>query len=301
MPEPFVTLGGIGSILGGLGSLGSSIFNKPQQQQQYKDPMADFNMLYGGTLSAGNVGLTGAEQQAAAAQGALYGLRAMGAGGSQAIQLGAGNEAVAEQAAAANLLAGIGGQYAAANIGLQTKEREGDLATVLTPVETAKDYAKQYGEAASNLALTGSKSMGDIGKQLVSETGAVARTGVESLTNLGEQQIAGASQLGVGAQQGTAQLGQQTLASQADVAGKTLTGETSLLQPTATTLAQAGGQALAGQNELASKIASTNLDIAKAQANTENQLVLYRAAGERDLALRRFGAQQAAGGHARYA
>jgi len=301
MPEPFVTLGGIGSVLGGLGSLGSAIFNKPQQQQQYKDPMADFNMLYGGTLSAGNVGLTGAEQRAAAAQGALYGLTAMQAGGSQAMQLGAGNEAVAEQAAAANLLAGIGGQYAAANIGLQTKEREGDLATVLTPVETAKDYAKQYGEAASNLALTGSKSMGDIGKQLVSETGAVARTGVESLTNLGEQQIAGASQLGVGAQQGTAQLGQQTLASQADVAGKTLTGETSLLQPTATTLAQAGGQALAGQNELALKTAYTNLDIARAQEDTRNKLAVQRGGFEGQMALRRLGAQMAAQGRASYA
>ena len=151
MPEPFVTLGGIGSVLGGLGSLGSAIFNKPQQQQQYKDPMADFNMLYGGTLSAGNVGLTGAEQRAAAAQGAFYGLRAMEAGGSQAMQLGAGNEAVAEQAAAAGLQSGIAGQYAYSNIGLQTKEGEGELATALTPVETAKDYAKQYGEAASCL------------------------------------------------------------------------------------------------------------------------------------------------------
>ena len=301
MPEPFVTLAGIGSVLGGLGSLGSAIFNKPQQQQQYKDPMADFYTLHGGTLSAGNVGLTGAEQQAAAAQGALYGLTAMGAGGSQAIQLGAGNEAVAEQGAAASLLAGIGGQYAYSNISLQTKKGEGDLATELTPVETAKDFAKQYGEAASNLAQTGSKSIGEIGKQLVGETGAVGRSGIESQTTLGGQQIAGASQLGVGAQQGTAQLGQQTLASQADVAGKTLTGETSLLQPTATTLAQAGGQALAGQNELASKIASTNLDIAKAQANTENQLVLRRADIEGRLALERDKTQRVFQGHRSFA
>ena len=301
MPEPFVTLGGIGSVLGGLGSLGSSIFNKPQQQQQYKDPMADFNMLYGGTLSAGNVGLTGAEQRAAAAQGALYGLTAMQAGGSQAMQLGAGNEAVAEQAAATGFETGRAGQYAGSDIGLQTKKEESELATELTPVETAKDYAKQYGEAASNLALTGSKSMGDIGKQLVSETGAVARTGVDSQTALGGQQIAGASQLGVGAQQGTAQLGQQTLASQADVAGKTLTGETSLLQPTATTLAQAGGQALAGQNQLASQIASTNLDIARAQENTRNQLAIQRGQVEGQMAMRRLGAQMAAQGRASFA
>jgi hypothetical protein len=301
MPEPFVTLAGIGSVLGGLGSLGSSIFNKPQQQQQYKDPMADFNMLYGGTLSAGNVGLTGAEQRAAAAQGALYGLTAMGAGGSQAMQLGAGNEAVAEQAAAAGLQSGIAGQYAYSNIGLQTKKEESELATELTPVETAKDYAKQYGEAASNLALTGSKSIGDIGEKLVGETGAVARSGVDSLTNLGGQQIAGASQLGVGAQQGTAQLGQQTLASQADVAGKTLTGETSLLQPTATTLAQAGGQALAGQNQLASEIASTNLGIARTQANTQSQLAVQRGDFEGKMAMRRLGAQMAAQGRASFA
>jgi hypothetical protein len=110
MPEPFVTLAGIGSVLGGLGSVGSALFNKPQQQQQYKDPMADFNMLYGGTLSAGNVGLTGAEQRAAASQGALYGLTAMQAGGSQGLQLGAGNEAIAEQGAAAGLQAGTAGQ-----------------------------------------------------------------------------------------------------------------------------------------------------------------------------------------------
>ena len=142
MPEPFVTLAGIGSVLGGLGSLGSAIFNKPQQQQQYRDPMADFNILYGGTLSAGNVGLTGAEQRAAAAQGTLAGLTAMQAGGSQAMQLGAGNEAVAEQGAAASLQAGIGGQYAASDIGLKTKAAESKLAAELTPVETAKDFAK---------------------------------------------------------------------------------------------------------------------------------------------------------------
>jgi len=301
MPEPFVTLGGIGSILGGLGSLGSSIFNKPQQQQQYKDPMADFNMLYGGTLSAGNVGLTGAEQRATTALGTLAGLTAIDAAGSQTMQLGAGNEAVAEQGAAASLQAGIGGQYAASDIGLQTKAAESKLATELTPVETAKDFAKQYGEAASALAQTGSKSIGEIGKQLVGETGAVGRSGIESQTTLGGQQIAGASQLGVGAQQGTAQLGQQTLASQADVAGKTLTGETSLLQPTATTLAQAGGQVLAGQNELALKTAYTNLDIARAQANTESQLVLRRADIEGRRALERDKTQRVFQGRASFA
>ena len=301
MPEPFVTLGGIGSVLGGLGSLGSAIFNKPQQQQQYKDPMADFNMLYGGTLSAGNVGLTGAEQRAAASQGALYGLTAMQAGGSQGLQLGAGNEAIAEQGAAAGLQAGIAGQYAGSDIGLQTKAAESKLATELTPVETAKDFAKQYGEAASNLALTGSKSIGEIGKQLVGETGAVGRSGIESQTTLGGQQIAGASQLGVGAQQGTAQLGQQTLASQADVAGKTLTGETSLLQPTATTLAQAGGQALAGQNQLASDIAGTNLAVFRDQEKTRNQLALQRGQVEGQMAMRRLGAQMAAQGRASFA
>ena len=301
MPEPFVTLAGIGSVLGGLGSVGSAIFNKPQQQQQYKDPMADFNMLYGGTLSAGNVGLTGAEQRAAASQGALYGLTAMQAGGSQGLQLGAGNEAIAEQGAAAGLQAGIAGQYAGSAIGLQTKAAESELATELTPVETAKDFAKQYGEAASNLAQAGSKSIGEIGKQLVGETGDVGRSGIASQTTLGGQQIAGASQLGVGAQQGTAQLGQQTLASQADVAGKTLTGETSLLQPTATALAQAGGQALAGQNQLASQIASTNLDIARAQENTRNQLALQRGQVEGQMAMRRLGAQMAAQGRASFA
>jgi hypothetical protein len=268
MPEPFVTLAGIGSVLGGLGSVGSAIFNKPQQQQQYKDPMADFNMLYGGTLSAGNVGLTGAEQRAAASQGALYGLTAMQAGGSQGLQLGAGNEAIAEQGAAAGLQAGIAGQYAGSDIGLTTKAKEGLLATELTPVETAKDFAKQYGE---------------------------------SQTTLGGQQIAGASQLGVGAQQGTAQLGQQTLASQADVAGKTLTGETSLLQPTATTLAQAGGQVLAGQNQLASDIAGTNLAVFRDQEKTRNQLALQRGEVEGKMAMRRLGAQMAWGGHTSFA
>lgn len=301
MPEPFVTLAGIGSVLGGLGSLGSAIFNKPQQQQQYRDPMADFNILYGGTLSAGNVGLTGAEQRAAAAQGTLAGLTAMQAGGSQTMQLTAGNEAVDEQRATASLQAGIGGQYAASDIGLKTKAAESKLAAELTPVETAKDFAKQYGEAASALAQTGSKSIGEIGKQLVDATRAVSQSGIESQTTLGGQQIAGASQLGVGAQQGTAQLGQQTLASQADVAGKTLTGETSLLQPTATSLAQAGGQALAGQNQLASQIASTNLDIAKAQENTRNQLALQRGQVEGQMAMRRLGAQMAAQGRASFA
>jgi hypothetical protein len=301
MPEPFVTLAGIGSVLGGLGSVGSALFNKPQQQQQYKDPMADFNMLYGGTLSAGNVGLTGAEQRAAASQGALYGLTGMQAGGSQGLQLGAGNEAIAEQGAAAGLQAGIAGQYAGSDIGLTTKAKEGLLATELTPVETAKDFAKQYGEAASNLAQAGSKSIGEIGKQLVGETGAVGRSGIESQTTLGGQQIAGASQLGVGAQQGTAQLGQQTLASQADVAGKTLTGETSLLQPTATTLAQAGGQVLAGQNQLASDIAGTNLAVFRDQEKTRNQLALQRGEVEGKMAMRRLGAQMAWGGHTSFA
>ena len=297
MAEPFVTLGGIGSVLGGLGSLGSAIFNKPQQQQQYKDPMADFNMLYGGTLSAGNVGLTGAEQRAAASQGALYGLTAMQAGGSQGMQLGAGNEAIAEQGAAAGLQAGIAGQTAALDLELTGKGKGALLSTELLPGETAKKSAEQYGEAVSNLALTGSKSIGEIGKQLVGETGAVQRFGIDSQTTLGGQQIAGASQLGVGAQQGTAQLGQQTLASQADVAGKTLTGETSLLQPTATTLAQEAGRTLAGQNQLASQIASTNLDIARAQENTRNQLALQRGQVEGQMAMRRLGAQMAWAAH----
>lgn len=301
MPEPFVTLAGIGSVLGGLGSVGSALFNKPQQQQQYKDPMADFNMLYGGTLSAGNVGLTGAEQRAAASQGALYGLTGMQAGGSQGLQLGAGNEAIAEQGAAAGLQAGTAGQLAASAIGLTTKAKEGLLATELLPGETAKKSAEQYGEAVSNLAQAGSKSIGEIGKQLVGETGAVARTGVDSQTTLGGQQIAGASQLGVGAQQGTAQLGQQTLASQADVAGKTLTGETSLLQPTATTLALEGGRVLAGQNQLASDIAGTNLAVFRDQEKTRNQLALQRGEVEGKMAMRRLGAQMAWGGHTSFA
>ena len=297
MPEPFVTLGGIGSVLGGLGSIGSAIFNKPQQPQQYKDPMADFNLLYGGTLSAGNVGLTGAEQRAAAAQGALYGLTAMQAGGSQGMQLGAGNEAIAEQGAAAGLQAGIAGQTAALGLELTGKGKGALLATELIPGETAKKSAEQYGEAVSNLAQAGSKSIGDIGKQEVGETGAVSRSGIDSLTTLGGQQIAGASQLGVGAQQGTAQLGQQTLASQADVAGKTLTGETSLLQPTATTLAQEGGRALAGQNQLASDIAGTNLAVFRDQEKTRNQLALQRGQVEGQMAMRRLGAQMAWAAH----
>ena len=301
MPEPFVTLGGIGSVLGGLGSLGSAIFNKPQQQQQYKDPMADFNMLYGGTLSAGNVGLTGAEQRAAASQGALYGLTAMQAGGSQGMQLGAGNEAIAEQGAAAGLQAGIAGQTAALGLELTGKGKGALLSTELLPGETAKKSAEQYGEAVSNLALAGSKSIGEIGKQLVDKTGDVGRAGIDSQTTLGGQQIAGASQLGVGAQQGTAQLGQQTLASQADVAGKTLTGETSLLQPTATTLAQEGGRALAGQNQLASDIAGTNLAVFRDQQKAQFDLLRMRAAGERDIAMRRLGAQMAAQGRASFA
>jgi hypothetical protein len=300
MAAPFLTLGGIGQFLGGAGTLVGNLINKPQQQQ-YRDPMADFNMLYGGTLSAGNLRLSAAQQREAAAQGALYGLTAMQAGGYQQAQQGAINEAVAEQGAAASLQAGIAGQYAGSDIGLLTKGKESQIATELTPVETAKDFAKQYGEAASNLAQVGSKALGTIGDRLTSETGATGRTGIESQTTLGVKQMEGASQLGMGAQAGTASIGQQTLASQADVAGNTLRGETSLLQPTATTLAQAGGEALAGQNRLAAQIASTNLDIAKAQENTRNQLAIQRGQIEGQMALRRLGAQMAAQGRASFA
>jgi hypothetical protein len=225
----------------------------------------------------------------------------MQAGGYQQAQQGAINEAVAEQGAAASLQAGIAGQYAGSDIGLQTKAKESQIATELTPVETAKDFAKQYGEAASNLAQVGSKALGTIGDRLTSETGATGRTGIESQTTLGVKQMEGASQLGMGAQAGTASIGQQTLASQADVAGNTLRGETSLLQPTATTLAQAGGEALAGQNRLAAQIASTNLDIAKEQENTRNKLAIQRGQIEGQMALRRLGAQMAAQGRASFA
>ena len=134
-----------------------------------------------------------------------------------------------------------------------------------------------------------------------SETGAVGRTGIESQTALEGKQLEGATLLGQGAQTGTTQLGQQTLLSQGNLEGTALQGEQALLQPTATSLASAGQQTLAGQNELALKIASTNLDIAKGQENTRNQLALQRGQVEGQLAIKRYGAQMAAQGRASFA
>ncbi len=136
---------------------------------------------------------------------------------------------------------------------------------------------------------------------LTTETGAGGRAGIESQTTLGGKQLEGATLLGQGAQTGTTQLGQQTLLSQGNLEGAALQGEQALLQPTATSLASAGQQTLAGQNQLAQMIASTNLDIAKGQENTRNQLALQRGQVEGQLAIKRYGAQMAAQGRASFA
>ena len=284
------TLGGaLGNIFGG---------NKQQQQPARTD---DWLTLFGPILSAENVGMSAEATDAGRQAGGELGAAAMVGGANQSAQGQAITEAIAEQGAGAQLQAGVAGQYAQAAIGLETKSGESKLAAELTPVQTAKDFAKSYGEGAIKLAGLGTQGLAEIGKQLTSETGAVGRTGIESQTTLGSKQLEGATLLGQGAQAGTTQLGQQTIASQGTLEGTALQGEQALLQPTATSLASAGQQTLAGQNQLAQMIASTNLDIARAQENTRNQLALQRGQIEGQLALRRYGAQMAASGHARFA
>ena len=287
------TLGGaLGNIFGG---------NKQQQQQPYKDPNADWLSMMAPIWGAENVELSAEATDAGRQAGGELGAAAMVGGANQSAQGQAITEAIGEQGTAAQLQAGVAGQYAQAAIGLETKSGEGKLAAELTPVQTAKDFAKSYGEGAIKLAGLGTQGLAEIGKQLTSETGAVGRTGIESQTALGSKQLEGATLLGQGAQVGTTQLGQQTIASQGTLEGTALQGEQALLQPTATSLASAGQQTLAGQNQLAQMIASTNLDIAKGQENTRNQLALQRGQVEGQLAIKRFGAQMAAGGHARFA
>ena len=292
-----IAAAGISTLGGALGN----IFGGNKQQQPYRDLNQDYLSLFGPILSAENTEMSAEAAEAGRQSGGELGAAAMFAGANQSNQGQAITEAIGEQGTAAQLQAGVAGQYAQSSIGLETKSGEGKLAAELTPVQTAKDFAKSYGEGTIKLAGLGTQGIAEIGKGLTTETGAVGRTGIESQTALGGKQLEGATLLGQGAQTGTTQLGQQTLLSQGNLEGTALQGEQALLQPTATSLASAGQQTLAGQNELALKIASTNLDIAKAQANTENQLVLQRGGIEGQLALRRFGAQQAAGGHARFA
>lgn len=290
----------------GISTLGNTLGNifggsRQQQQQPYRNPNEDYLTLFGPILSAENVGMSAEATDAGRQAGGELGAAAMFAGANQSNQGQAITEAIAEQGTAAQLQAGVAGQYAQSSIGLETKSGEGKLAAELTPVQTAKDFAKSYGEGAIKLAGLGTQGLAEIGKQLTSETGAVGRTGIESQTTLGSKQLEGATLLGQGAQAGTTQLGQQTIASQGTLEGTALQGEQALLQPTATSLASAGQQTLAGQNQLAQMIASTNLDIAKGQENTRNQLALQRGQVEGQLAIKRFGAQMAAGGHARFA
>lgn len=290
----------------GISTLGNALGNifggsRQQQQQPYRNPNEDFLSLFGPTMSSINTEMSAEAAEAGRQAGGELGASAMFAGANQSAQGLAINEAILEQGAAAQMQAGVAGQYAQSSIGLDTKSGEAKLAAELTPVQTAKDFAKSYGEGAIKLAGLGTQGIAEIGKQLTSETGAVGRTGIESQTALGGKQLEGATLLGQGAQAGTTQLGQQTIASQGTLEGTALQGEQSLLQPTATSLASAGLQTLAGQNQLAQMIASTNLDIARSQENTRNQLALQRGQVEGQLAIKRFGAQMAAGGHARFA
>ena len=289
------------AAIGGVANLAGSFIGGNKQQQPYRDPNQDYLSLFGPILSAENTEMSAEAAEAGRQSGGELGAAAMFAGANQSNQGQAITEAIGEQGTAAQLQAGVAGQYAQSSIGLETKSGEGKLAAELTPVQTAKDFAKSYGEGTIKLAGLGTQGIAEIGKGLTTETGAVGRTGIESQTALGGKQLEGATLLGQGAQTGTTQLGQQTLLSQGNLEGAALQGEQALLQPTATTLASAGQQTLAGQNELALKIASTNLDIAKGQENTRNQLALQRGGIEGQLALKRFGAQQAAGGHARFA
>ena len=287
------------STLGG--ALGNIFGGNKQQQKPYRDPNEDYLSLFGPIQSAKSTEMSAESRNAAVQDTGELAAAAMVGGANQSNQGQAITEAIGEQGTAAQLQAGVAGQYAQSSIGLETKSGEGKLAAELTPVQTAKDFAKSYGEGTIKLAGLGTQGIAEIGKGLTTETGAVGRTGIESQTALGGKQLEGATLLGQGAQTGTTQLGQQTLLSQGNLEGAALQGEQALLQPTATTLASAGQQTLAGQNELALKIASTNLDIAKGQENTRNQLALQRGGIEGQLALKRFGAQQAAGGHARFA
>ena len=292
-----IAAAGISTLGGALGN----IFGGNKKQETYKDQTGDYLSLFGPILGAENTEMSAEAAEAGRQSGGELGAAAMFAGANQSNQGQAITEAIGEQGTAAQLQAGIAGQYAQTFIDLTAKGKQLEQATEGAPVQTAKDFAKSYGEGAIKLAGLGTQGLAEIGKQLTSETGAVGRTGIESQTTLGSKQLEGATLLGQGAQAGTTQLGQQTIASQGTLEGTALQGEQALLQPTATSLASAGQQTLAGQNQLAQMIASTNLDIAKGQENTRNQLALQRGQVEGQLAIKRFGAQMAAGGHARFA
>ena len=287
------------STLGG--ALGNIFAGNKQQQKPYRDPNEDYLSLFGPILSAENTEMSAESRKATVQDTGELAAAAMVGSANQVPQVRAIDEAIGEQGTAAQLQAGVAGQYAQSSIGLETKSGEAKLAAELTPVQTAKDFAKSYGEGTIKLAGLGTQGLADMGKGLIEATTRIGEKGVDVQATLGGKQLEGATLLGQGAQAGTTQLGQQTLASQGTLEGTALQGEQALLQPTATALANAGDRTLAGQNQLAQMIASTNLDIAKAQENTRNQLALQRGQIEGQLALRRYGAQMAASGHARFA
>jgi len=292
-----IAAAGISTLGGALGN----IFGGNKQQQPYRDLNQDYLSLFGPILSAENTEMSAEAAEAGRQSGGELGAAAMFAGANQSNQGQAITEAIGEQGTAAQLQAGVAGQYAQSSIGLETKSGEGKLAAELTPVQTAKDFAKSYGEGTIKLAGLGTQGIADMGKGLIEATTRIGEKGVDVQATLGGKQLEGATLLGQGAQTGTTQLGQQTLLSQGNLEGTALQGEQALLQPTATSLASAGQQTLAGQNQLAQMIASTNLDIAKGQENTRNQLALQRGQVEGQLAIKRYGAQMAAQGRASFA
>jgi len=287
------------STLGG--ALGNIFGGNKQQQQPYRDLDQDYLSLFGPILSAENTEMSAESRKATVQDTGELAAAAMVGSANQVPQVRAIDEAIGEQGTAAQLQAGVAGQYAQSSIGLETKSGEAKLAAELTPVQTAKDFAKSYGEGTIKLAGLGTQGLADMGKGLIEATTRIGEKGVDVQATLGGKQLEGATLLGQGAQAGTTQLGQQTLASQGTLEGTALQGEQALLQPTATALANAGDRTLAGQNQLAQMIASTNLDIARAQENTRNQLALQRGQVEGQLAIKRYGAQMAAQGRASFA
>lgn len=292
--DPFsALLGGFGSgaASAGIGVLANAVgLGNQRQPTQYVDPNAAWINMAGPLLAGGNTAQSAAMTREGIAGGLYGGALSTMYGADTSSQLNNILTQLTKEASGAALQGTVAGQQAGLAMQLPYQGKLGELGTELAPVQTLQDFSKQFGASLGAMSQTGLASTAELGK-----------TGILAETELRKQGVGGTLELGKENVASQTALGGKTLDTSAALQNTTLTGEQALLQPTSTALAQAGAQTLAGQNQLASDIAKNNLSILKGQEDTRNALIRQQGDIAGQLALRRWGAQQAAGGHARFA
>jgi len=174
------TLMGIGTALGGLGSLAGAFMGGGGGGQ------ADFSSLYA-QLMPGQVKSTLAGQELAAMTGAYTGL--LGNRANVALESALGQFDVAKQKdlTAAGLQTGIASQLASSAIGLGEAAGKAKLATEMLGPETASALAKQFGTTAGALQQTGLQGETQL---LLPTATAAAQAGLDAMKGRTQQMLA---------------------------------------------------------------------------------------------------------------